>query len=316
MRVELRGVRKGKDGEVLPPADVAYASGEAVLAVAETEQRPTVLGLIASGRMVPDAGTVAIDGTADGRALRRRVALVDAPPVCDPEPNVTVTGLTVEELMFAGRPSTISAAKRWLAEHGFAELARRPIGELVPRDRIELLMQLTALRPEVEGLVLVSPDRHRGEPAEWWETANRFAADGYAVLVVAGAAAVRVLAELPEEDAGVDDGNGGEAAGEEPERETSGGERFVSPAARSTTESDQPERETSGGERLVSPAARSTTENDEPEQESSGGERFDSPAARGATENDQPERETSGDERFDSHAARSTTENDEEEDAR
>lgn len=241
MRVELRGVSKGKDGEALPPADAAFGSGEAVLAVAETEQRPTVLGLIASGRMVPDAGTVTIDGTGDSRSLRRRVALVDAPPVCDPEPNVTVTGLTVEELMFAGRPSTVPAARRWLAQHGFGDLARHPIGELVPRDRIELLMQLTALRPEVEGLVLVSPDRHRGEPAEWWQTANRFAAEGYAVLVVAGAAAIRVLAELPEpEDAAVAE----DGAEPEPEPTTDAGSASETDAEPEPVAASEPGTET------------------------------------------------------------------------
>ena len=112
MRVELRGASKGRNGQALPLADVEYASGEAVLAIAETEQRPTVLGLIASGRMRPDAGSVTIDGAADGADLRRRVALVDAPPVCDPEPNVTVTAVTEEELMFAGRTSNPKAARR------------------------------------------------------------------------------------------------------------------------------------------------------------------------------------------------------------
>ena len=203
MRVELRGVSKGRDGEALPAADAAYASGEAVLAIAETDERPTVLGLIASGRMIPDAGTVTIDGAADGASLRRRVALVDAPPVCDPEPNATVAGVTAEELMFAGRPSNPAAARRWLGEHGFADLARTTIGSLAPKERIELLMQLTAMRPEVEGLVLVAPDRHRGEPAEWWGIAQRFAADGYAVLVVAGAAAARALGVEPVEEAPV-----------------------------------------------------------------------------------------------------------------
>ncbi|HWT33389.1 MAG TPA: hypothetical protein VN107_06460 [Microbacterium sp.] len=198
MRVELQGVSKGRNGQALPAADVEYASGEAMLAIAETEQRPTVLGLIASGRMRPDAGSVTIDGAADGADLRRRVALVDAPPVCDPEPNVTVTALTEEELMFAGRTSNPKAARRWLAENGFADLARLPIGDLPPRERIALLMRLTTMRPDVEGLVLVSPDRHRGEPAEWWAVAQQLAADGYAVLVVAGAAAARVLGLLPE----------------------------------------------------------------------------------------------------------------------
>jgi hypothetical protein len=204
MRVTLSGVSKGKDGGALPVTDVLYASNTATLAIAETEERPTVLGLIASGRMVADTGSVTIDDVADTKSLRRRVALVDAPPVCDPESSATVGGVTIEELMFAGRPSTIPAAKRWLTEHGFGHLARTAIGDLEPRERIALLMELTAMRPEVEGLVLVSPDRHRGEPAEWWTIAQGFAERGYAVLVIAGAAAVRVLRELPEPDSDIE----------------------------------------------------------------------------------------------------------------
>ncbi len=61
MRVRLDEVQKGRRGEALGATSLTYRSGRATLAVAETEQRPTVLGLIASGRMRPDAGTVALD---------------------------------------------------------------------------------------------------------------------------------------------------------------------------------------------------------------------------------------------------------------
>ena len=77
MRIELTTVSKGRRGEALPPTSLAYVSGEARLALAETEQRPTVLGLIASGRMAADAGTVTVDGRTDAAALRRAIALVD-----------------------------------------------------------------------------------------------------------------------------------------------------------------------------------------------------------------------------------------------
>jgi hypothetical protein len=199
MRVSLRDVSKGL---ALPTASVDYASGQSVVVVAETEQRPTVLGLIASGRMRSATGLVLIDGQEDASALRRRIALVDAPGVSDPAPDVTVAGVTAEELMFAGRTANPLAVRRWLDRAGYAALARVPIGDVSPRERIGLLLELTALRDDVEGIVLVSPDRHGGDPLEWKQLADAFAARGLAVLVIAGEAAASLLrlhpAAIPE----------------------------------------------------------------------------------------------------------------------
>ena len=90
MRVRLDQVQKGRRGEALGATSLSYRSGRATLAVAETEQRPTVLGLIASGRMRPDAGTVALDEATDRRAhnaLRRRGAPLHPPGVRAPAPH-------------------------------------------------------------------------------------------------------------------------------------------------------------------------------------------------------------------------------------
>ncbi len=186
MRIVVDAVVKGRSA--LPETSTAYETGAASLVVAETEQRPTVLGLVASGRMKVDAGTVLIDGRADRGAIRRRVALVDAPVVSEPEPNVTVTGVVAEELMFAGRAPTPFAAARWLEQIGLEAIAGLPIGNVDPAARVRLLLELAALRADVEGLVLVAPDRHGGEPLGWWRIAREFAERGYAVLVIAGSA--------------------------------------------------------------------------------------------------------------------------------
>ena len=188
MRIVLNAVAKGRAERALPATSTAYETGRATLVVAETEQRPTVLGLVASGRMNIDSGSVLIDGHADARTLRRRVALVDAPVVSEPEPNVTVTGVVAEELMFAGRAPTPFAAARWLEGIGLDEIAGLPIGNVEPAARIRLLLELAALRKDVEALVLVAPDRHGGEPTAWWAIAREFAERGYAVLVIAGQA--------------------------------------------------------------------------------------------------------------------------------
>ena len=191
MKIELHGTSKGR---ALPETSVAYASGRAVLVCAETEQRPTVLGLLASGRMRPAAGTVEIDGRTDAAAIRRLIALVDAPGVSDPDPNVLVAGVVAEELMFAGRRSDPIAARRWLASIGHGDLASVPISTVEPVARLRILCELAVLRPGVEGFVLVSPDRHGGEPSVWWRLAVEFARRGLAVLVIAGRASESALA--------------------------------------------------------------------------------------------------------------------------
>ncbi|MFE6254289.1 hypothetical protein [Agromyces sp. NPDC057865] len=193
MRIELRGVGKGRRSEALPTTTVGFESGRATLARAETEQRPTVLGLLASGRMRPDTGTVTIDGRADAAAIRRTVALVDAPDVSDPAPNVTVAGVAAEELMFAGVPSNPVSVARWLDDLGLRDVARIPIANVEPVVRLRLLTELAILRDDVEGLVLVSPDRHGGDPLEWWDLAKRLADRGFAVLVIAGDASAAAI---------------------------------------------------------------------------------------------------------------------------
>ncbi|MFF2372397.1 hypothetical protein [Agromyces sp. NPDC058110] len=194
MRIELRAVAKGRRAHALPNTTIAYESGQATLARAETEQRPTVLGLIAAGRMRPDSGTVTIDGRTDAAAIRRRIALVDAPGVSDPAPDITVAGVAAEELMFAGIPSNPIAVANWLADLGLTDVARIPISNVDPHERLHLLTELAILRDGIEGLVIVAPDRHGGDPVGWWNQARSLADRGFAVLVIAGDASAAALA--------------------------------------------------------------------------------------------------------------------------
>lgn len=212
MKVELREVAKGRRMHALPETSLTFESGRVVLVAAETEQRPTVLGLIASGRMRPDAGSVTIDGRTDASALRLATALVDAPDVSEPEPNVSVAGVVAEELMFAGLASHPIAARRWLEDLGMAEIAGTPIGNVEPEERIRILCELAALRSGVAGLVLTSPDRHGGEPAAWWSIAEDFAGRGLAVLVIAGRASAALLAHAEAPVAGEEQALAGEEA--------------------------------------------------------------------------------------------------------
>lgn len=193
MRVRLSGVAKGRDDAALPRTTLGYATGGLTLAEAETAERPTVLGLIASGRMRPDRGEVTIDGRPDAARLRREIALVDAPAVSEPPPGVTLAGVVAEELMFAGRWASAKATARMLEELGAASDARTRMADLAPATRVRVLSELALLRPGVRGLVVLSPDRHGGEPAAWQAHLTRIAERDIAVLAVIGRAAHAAL---------------------------------------------------------------------------------------------------------------------------
>jgi hypothetical protein len=201
MRVTLHEVSKGRGGQSLPTTSLEFHSGAVRFALAETEQRPTVLGLIASGRMRPDTGRVTIDGDSNNKALRRTIALVDAPDVSDPHPDITLAGVVGEELMFAGVGATPLHARRWLNQLGFGELAGVPLGNVDPAARVRILCELAILREGTEGIVLVSPDRHGGSPDGWWRIASEFADRGYAMLVVIGGSAAVALERMHELEA-------------------------------------------------------------------------------------------------------------------
>ncbi|MFK4761253.1 hypothetical protein ACI3KS_10005 [Microbacterium sp. ZW T5_45] len=195
MRVILHDVAKG---HALPPTSLEFHSGAVRFAIAETEQRPTVLGLIASGRMRPASGTVTLDGSAKTGPMRRAIALVDAPDVSDPHPDVSLVGVVGEELMFAGRRATPLHARRWLKDLGYGELASLSIGDVDPAARVRIMCELAVLREGTEGVVLVSPDRHGGSPDGWWRIAAEFADRGYAMLVIVGGSAAVALERMRE----------------------------------------------------------------------------------------------------------------------
>lgn len=196
MRIEVNGVSKGKDSEVLPPTTVVVQSEHVTFVRADTEQRPTVLGLIASGRMKPTAGSVTVDGDESARTLRRAVALIDAPDISDPAPNVPVWRVVSEELMFAGLPSHPIAVRDALDELHLTAVRKRDISQLESADRVRMLLELASRRPGVEILVLVSPDRHGGDPLEWWRICRTFAARGFGVLVIAGYSSATAISSL------------------------------------------------------------------------------------------------------------------------
>ncbi|PXA71651.1 hypothetical protein [Cryobacterium arcticum] len=193
MRITLTNVTKGPKDSALPLTSLEFESGAVTLARAETERRPTVLGLIASGRMRPDSGTVTLDGRTDYSGLRRHIALVDALGVSEPAADVTVAEVVSEELMFAGRLGHRRAVAVVLDDLGLAGQSRVNMADLAPDSRIRLLTEMAVLRGDVQGIVLTSPDRHGGDPLGWWQIGGDLAARGYAVLVIAGDASAHAI---------------------------------------------------------------------------------------------------------------------------
>lgn len=196
MRITLSNVTKGPKASALNLTSLEFESGAVTLARAETERRPTVLGLIASGRMRPDSGTVTLDGENDSPGLRRHTALVDALGVSEPAADLTVAEVVAEELMFAGRVGHRRAVAVALEGLGLADQSRANMADLAPDSRIRLLTELAVLREDVQGVVLTSPDRHGGDPLGWWQIAGDLALRGYAVLVIAGDASAHAITLL------------------------------------------------------------------------------------------------------------------------
>jgi hypothetical protein len=196
MRIELTNVTKGPNDSALPRTSLVFESGTVTFARAETERRPTVLGLIASGRMRPDSGTVTLDDRTDYAGLRRHIALIDALGVSEPAADVTVAEMVSEELMFAGRIGHRRAVAAVLSDLRLTDQARANLADLAPDLRIRLLTELAVLRGDVRGVVLTSPDRHGGDPLGWWRIAGSLAERDYAVLVIAGDASAHAIAAL------------------------------------------------------------------------------------------------------------------------
>jgi hypothetical protein len=193
MRIDLVDVTAGEGAEALPPTTVGFENGAVTLVAAETAQRPTLLALLASGRMVPDQGSVTRRPEVTGDELRASVAVVDAPDISEPADGLRLDGIVQEELMFAELPSSSKAVRETLDTLGALEFARTPIEHVPVTVRLHVLAELAALRSDVDALVLTSPDRHGGDPLEWYPIAEGLAERGYAVLVIAGAASVALL---------------------------------------------------------------------------------------------------------------------------
>lgn len=219
IRVHLAGAAVGAAGgtapdAALPPVTASFVSGTPTLLETEGGNRPTVLSLVASGRMKLDAGSVtAVRIDADGREhtlrpaeLRRAIALIDTPLVAEHAAEVSVSTVVREELALAGSSRGRKSRLALSTDDG-----KRPFGSLPAEERLSLLIGLALRRRDVEALVITSPERHGGEPDRWWRVVREAAARGdsdrsgphrrgVAVLVVTDHATVTHLLARPHSD--------------------------------------------------------------------------------------------------------------------
>ncbi|NEM91898.1 hypothetical protein [Galbitalea soli] len=188
-------------GAPVPPLSLTVAPGAPVVIAVETDERPLLVSVLLAGRIPPDSGRVLLDDRPDSDALRRSTALVDTPWVAEPAPGIPLAVVVAEELSFAGRPASRRAVRTLLDGHGLGDYARLPVRALPPTARVELFSELALLRAGVRTLIVTSPERHGGNPADWFDALAAIAQRGTAVAIVTDAATRDILLPLGARDA-------------------------------------------------------------------------------------------------------------------
>lgn len=185
----------------VPPLTLELTPGVPYAIAVETDERPLLVSMLLGGRVKPDSGSVFVDGAADLDALRLRTALVDTPVVAEPTPGATLAVAVAEDFSFSGRTTSRRAVRSFLADHGLSDYSAVPLRALPSADRVRLFSELALLRAGVDTLVVTSPERHGGDPAEWFDTLSSIAARGLTVAIVTDLATSDILISLGARDA-------------------------------------------------------------------------------------------------------------------
>ena len=201
MRVQLERAAIGRGlGAAVPALDLIVDGPLPVVVAVQTDERPLLVSMLLAGRIRCDSGRVLVDGRDDADELRRRSALVDTPIVAEPTAGIALKIIVAEEFSFAGLPTSGRAVRAFLADHNLAEYASLPVRSLLPADRIRVLCELAVLRAGVDGIIVTSPERHGGEPSQWFGPLADLAERGVTVTVVTDYATAAILVSLGARD--------------------------------------------------------------------------------------------------------------------
>lgn len=183
----------GPHGPLLRPTSLRIRTGELALVAGEPGTGHTALALALAGQLRPDSGTVLLDGKPGAAGLRRRVAVVDAPQVTEPDDGLKLAAVVGEELALTGAPAGRRAVAAWLTARDADRYATDRFRTLPPTVRTRVLAELAAARPGVELLILDSPDRHTDDAHSWWSVARTHAERGLAVVALCTHSSARLL---------------------------------------------------------------------------------------------------------------------------
>jgi hypothetical protein len=176
-------------GFVAPPGDVTVVGVDPGVS-------QVALALAIGGRVDLLGGSISIGGSSYRSHLQLRTRLVDVPDVTAPEDSLPLRAVVAEELALAERPSSRKDVAIFLADRDLTALAARRWESLPPGLRTRLLLELGSWHPQVRVLVLAGPDRHGGDPYEWFEAARAVAEGGLTVVVLCSPAIATTLRPL------------------------------------------------------------------------------------------------------------------------
>ncbi|WBQ05349.1 hypothetical protein [Kribbella sp. CA-293567] len=184
---------QGPHAPMLLATSVSVSDHQLVLLAGYPGPGHVALALGLSGRLKPNGGDVQLDGSTNGRVLRQRVAVVDAPGITEPDDALPVQTVVGEELAIAGLKAGRKAVAEWLSSHDWAEYADRRWEHLPVAVRTRMLAELTVARPDVKVVILTMPDRLGGDPHDWYGVGRELASRGYGVIVTCAEASARLL---------------------------------------------------------------------------------------------------------------------------
>ena len=176
--------------------DFVAPGGEVTVVAVDPGAAQAALALAIGGRVDLMTGALTIGGTAERATLQTRTRLVDVPDVTAPEDALPLEAVIAEELALAERPSSRRDVRDFLADRDLTAMSNRRWESLPPGRRTRLLLELGSWHPRVRVVVLVGPDRHGGDPHEWFEAARALTASGLTVVVLCAPATAATLAPL------------------------------------------------------------------------------------------------------------------------